>query len=219
MLRETVIVVVTALALSVLVKTFLAQGFYIPSASMEDTLVVGDRIMVSKLTPRFFEVERGDIVVFVDPDGWLDPLPEEDTPAWQRAAQEALTFVGLLPQDAGDHLVKRVIGVAGDRVACCTDDGRLTVNGEPIDEPYLKEGTEPSTVAFDVVVEEDSLWVMGDNRDNSEDSRAHLGEPGGGMVPVDNVAGTVFVVMWPLDRFEWITRPAQVFADVPEPSR
>ncbi|MDD9207317.1 signal peptidase I [Georgenia sp. 10Sc9-8] len=214
--RETALVLVTALVLSVLIKTFLAQAFYIPSGSMEDTLAVGDRIMVSKLTPGPFEVDRGDVVVFVDPDGWLDaPRPDPRT-GWQKGVTDVLTFIGLLPQDAGQHLVKRVIGVGGDRVACCTDEGLLTVNGESIEEPYLKPGTTPSTNEFDVVVPEDHLWLMGDNRTNSEDSRAHLGDPGGGMVPVESVVGRAFVTLWPLDRMTLLPGAEDTFAEVPD---
>jgi signal peptidase I len=216
--RESVTVMVFALVLSILIKTFLAQAFYIPSGSMEDTLLVGDRVMVNKLAPGPFDLDRGDVVVFVDPGDWLGDLPPDTRPQWQQTMTQVLTFVGLLPQDAGHHLIKRLIGLPGDRVVCCTDQGRLTVNGEPIEEPYLKPGTDPSDVPFDVVVAPDSVWVMGDNRSNSEDSRAHLGEPGGGMVPIENVVGRAFVVLWPADRFKLINNPEQTFAKVPEPT-
>ena len=218
LLRETVIVLVTALVLSVLIKTFLVQAFFIPSSSMEDTLAIGDRIMVNKVATATDDIQRGDIVVFVDPGSWL-PEAQADTRApWQRAMGDVLTFVGLLPQDAGHHLVKRVIGVGGDEIECCGDDGRLTVNGEPIDEPYLKPGTQPSATEFHVSVPEGHLWVMGDNRSNSEDSRAHMGEPGGGFVPLDNVEGRVFVVLWPMSSIGLVDSPEQTFADVPEPA-
>ncbi|WP_226909269.1 signal peptidase I [Georgenia ruanii] len=216
--RESVTVMVFALVLSILIKTFLAQAFYIPSGSMENTLLIGDRVMVNKLAPGPFDLHRGDVVVFVDPGDWLGDLPPDTRPQWQQTMTEVLTFVGLLPQDAGHHLIKRLIGLPGDRVACCTDKGQLTVNGEPIKEPYLKPGTDPSDVPFDVVVAPDSVWVMGDNRSNSEDSRAHLGEPGGGMVPMDNIVGRAFVVLWPADRFTLLNNPEQTFAKVPEPT-
>lgn len=215
-LRETAIVMVSALVLSILIKSFLAQAFFIPSGSMEDTLAVGDRVMVNKLVPGPFELERGDIVVFVDPGGWLSPTAEDARPAWQQTLTDVFTWIGLLPQDAGHHLIKRVIGVGGDRVTCCTDDGLLTVNGEPVTEPYLKPGTVPSEVPFDVVVPEGHVWVMGDNRSNSEDSRAHLGDPGGGMVPVDNIVGRAFVLLWPADRIALLDGAEKTFAAVPE---
>jgi signal peptidase I len=214
-LRETVLILGSALILSLLIKTFLAQAFFIPSASMRDTLIEGDRVVVSKLTPGVFELEHGDIVVFRDPGGWLGPVGVPPTGSGRTVLNEVLTFVGLLPPDAGEHLIKRLIGLPGDRVACCDALGRLTVNGVPIVEPYLKPGSVPSESHFDVIVPDDRLWMMGDNRQNSEDSRAHLGEPGGGMVPLDDVVGKAFVVMWPLDRFTLLRDPSATFAAVP----
>jgi signal peptidase I len=216
-LRETAVILVSALVLSLLIKTFLAQAFYIPSASMHDTLIEGDRVLVSKLTPGPFDLERGDIVVFKDPGGWLMVPLRQPQSAFGEAVTRTLTFVGLLPQDAGEHLIKRVIGLPGDRVACCDPAGRLTVNGVAVDEPYLRPGSVPSEVPFDVVVAPDSLWVMGDNRQDSQDSRAHLGDPGGGMVPVEDVVGTAFVVLWPLERITLLRDPEASFAGVPDP--
>ena len=215
-LRETILIVGSALVLSLLIKTFLAQAFFIPSASMQDTLVEGDRVVVSKLSPGMFDLDRGDIVVFRDPDGWLGPagVPETSRPI----LTEVLTFVGLLPPDAGEHLIKRVIGLPGDRVVCCDAGGRIEVNGSPVVEPYLKPGSVPSESSFDVVVPAERLWVMGDNRQNSQDSRAHLGEPGGGMVPIDEVVGRAVVVMWPVDRLAVLRNPSAVFDDVPDPA-
>ncbi|GAA4423378.1 hypothetical protein GCM10023169_18900 [Georgenia halophila] len=215
--REGLTVMVSAIVLSILIKTFLAQAFYIPSGSMENTLELGDRVMVSKLTPGPVDLERGDVVVFVDPGGWLDEVPEDDRAQWQRTAAEVLTWVGLLPQNAGHHLIKRVVGLPGDHVVCCTDDGRITVNGEPIEEEqYLHDGVKPSQVPFDVTVPEDRVWVMGDNRPNSADSRAHMGDPGGGTVPMDNIVGRAFVLLWPADRIRLLNNPQETFADVPE---
>ncbi len=213
-LRETAIIVVSALLLSVLIKTFLVQSFFIPTGSMESTLEVDDRVLVSKLAPGPWDVHRGDIVVFKDPGGWLEP--EEDGPGgWQGAVSDALTFVGLFPQDAGEHLIKRIIGLPGDTVECCDDQGRVIVNGVPIDEPYLNAGSRPSEIDFSVVVPEDSLWVMGDNRQNSRDSRYHQGEPGGGAIPADNVVGVAFLTLWPLDRATVLRNPGNTFAQVP----
>lgn len=216
LLRETVLVLITALVLSVLIKTFLVQAFFIPSSSMEDTLAVGDRIMVNKVATATGDIQRGDIVVFVDPGGWLPAVPEGETSAVRGTITQALTFVGLLPQDAGHHLVKRVIGVGGDEVACCSADGRLEVNGTPITEPYVKDGTQPSATEFRVEVPQDHVWVMGDNRANSEDSRAHMGRPGGGFVPLDNVEGRAFVTLWPFENAGYLARPEATFADVPK---
>lgn len=212
-LREVVIVLVSALAISLVLKTFLIQPFYIPSVSMETTLDVGDRIVVNKLAPGPFDIERGDIVVFLDPGGWLagEPVPTLSP------VEKALTWVGLLPENAGQHLVKRVIGVAGDHVVCCDDAGQITVNGVPIDEPYVIDGAVPSEKPFDVVVPEGHLWVMGDNRPQSADSRYHEDLPGQGFVPISNVVGRVFVILWPFDHLTWIDRPDETFADVPDP--
>jgi signal peptidase I len=199
--KEIVIVVVLALALATIVRVFLFQAFLIPSGSMENTLLVGDRVLVSKLTTRFGEVQRGDVVVFRDPGGWLGP-PAPGPDGVRGVLSDALEFVGVLPSDAEGHLIKRVIGVEGDEVACCDDDGRLTVNGVAVDETaLLKPGVEPSTQEFDVTVPARSLWVMGDNRSNSGDSRVH------GAVPLGDVVGRTFVVVWPPDRWSGVGRP------------
>ncbi|MGN8246731.1 signal peptidase I [Cellulomonas soli] len=216
--RETVIILGSALVLSLLVKTFLVQAFFIPSSSMHDTLVEDDRILVSKLTPGPFDLHRGDVVVFKDPGGWLEPTTPPDRGPVGEAVNDALTWVGLLPQDAGSHLVKRVIGLPGDHVACAGAGSPVTVNGVAIEETYLAEGAIPSEVAFDKVVPEGFLWVMGDNRQHSADSRFNTGNPGGGFVPVDNVVGVAFVTVWPLSRAAVLKNPGEVFADVPAAS-
>ncbi|WP_277050925.1 signal peptidase I [Ruania albidiflava] len=211
-LRESVIVVVCALVLSLVIKTFLAQAFYIPSVSMEPTLMVGDRLVVNKLVPQVMDIDRGDVVVFLDPGGWLDTPPHE-----LNAAEQVLTWIGLLPEHADEHVIKRVIGTGGDHVVCCTAEGLITVNGEPIEEPYLVPGAVPSERPFDVTVPESHLFVLGDNRPRSADSRAHAGAVGGGFVPVRNVVGRAFVITWPLDRITWLSNPTETFADVPDP--
>jgi signal peptidase I len=216
-LTEVVVVVGMALVLALVVKTFLVQAFFIPSESMERTLLVGDRVLVSKLTPGPFELERGDVVVFKDPGGWLTPLPEPQDGAFRAGLRTVLTFVGLLPQDSGEHLIKRVVGLPGDRVQCCDATGRLTVNGVPVDEPYLDDGIAPSTMPFDVTVPADRLWVMGDNRSSSEDSRFHTDLEGGGTVPVSSVVGAAFVVVWPVGRAGTLGTPEGAFASVPAP--
>ncbi|WGW13079.1 signal peptidase I [Saxibacter everestensis] len=210
-LRELAFIVVAALLLSVLFKLFLVRAFYIPSASMESTLDVDDRILVNQLSPGLMPLERGDIVVFNDPGGWLPETEQENS-----VVGGALTFIGLLPQDAGEQVVKRVIGLPGDRIECCSADGNLIVNGQPIREKYVHRGSPPSDIAFDVEVPDDRIWVMGDNRSNSADSRYHMDQQGHGTIPVSSVVGTVFVINWPLERFRWISNPADVFAHVPE---
>ncbi len=216
-LRETAIIVVSALILSLLIKTFLVQAFFIPSGSMEDTLQEGDRVMVSRLVPSPLDLHRGDIVVFKDPGGWLQHGPEKEENTLSAAGRDALTWIGLLPQDSGQHLIKRVIGLPGDRVSCCDPEGRVQVNGVAIDEEkYIKPGSIPSQDPFDKVVPADMLWVMGDNRQDSDDSRYNSSNPGGGFVPMDNVVGTAFVKMWPLSRAGLLRNPGSVFADVPD---
>lgn len=217
--KETVIVLAMALTLSFVVKTFLVQAFYIPSESMEDTLAVGDRVVVSKLTPGPFDLSRGDIVVFGDPGDWLNETPPVNHGAALNAVRDAMTFVGLLPDTGEGHLIKRVVGLPGDRVQCCGDDGRLMINGTTVDEsPYIKPGTSPSSVDFDITVPAGHVWVMGDNRDDSSDSRFH--DPSGtgseGSVPIDLVVGKAQATVWPFDRFSRLSNHAEVFADVPQ---
>nr|WP_234346431.1 signal peptidase I [Cellulomonas timonensis] len=217
-LRETAIILVSAFILSFLVKTFLVQAFFIPSASMEDTLVEGDRVLVSKLTPGPFDLHRGDIVVFKDPGGWLPSSSTADQGAVAEKVSQALTWVGLLPQDSGEHLIKRVIGLPGDRVASEGSGEPVTVNGVAIDEPYVAQGVSPSDISFDITVPEGYVWVMGDNRSDSADSRYHLGDPGGGSIPIDNVVGMTFIKVWPFDRLGLLRNPSETFTEVPDPS-
>lgn len=212
-LTESVVVLVAALVLSLVIKTFFAQAFFIPSISMENTLLVGDRLVVNKLAPGPFDLDRGDVVVFLDPGGWLPPAEHNLSPA-----EQVLTWIGILPEHADEHLIKRIIGLPGDHVVCCDADGLITVNGEPIDEPYLMPGAVPSTRTFDVVVPEGHLWVMGDNRAHSADSRVNTASVGGGFVPIRNVVGTAFVIVWPLSSATWLTNPTETFEDVPDAS-
>ena len=200
------IVIVSALVLSFLIKTFFFQSFWIPSGSMEPTLVYGDRILVSKWRPDPLPLRRGDIVVFKDPGSWLEHSPE-DGGNFRQLGKDLLTFTGLLPEDAGEHLVKRIVGLPGDHVECDDPDGKVKVNGEEITEDYIAPGSRPCGTTFSVDVPEGRLWVMGDNRDNSADSRAHMGTPGGGTVPRDNVVGTAFALIWPFDRFSGLGNP------------
>lgn len=206
--REYVLVVAIAIGLSFAVKTFVIQPFWIPSGSMENTLITGDRIVVNKLPGSTNDLQRGDIVVFEDPDGWLPRAPENEGVGG--AVKTGLQFVGLYP--AGEqHLVKRIIGTGGDHVVCCDDRDRITVNGTPINERYLDAGTKPSETDFDIRVPKGQLWLMGDNRAHSADSRAHDADGGGsvGSVPEVKVTGKVLAVVWPLSRLE---RPADAHA-------
>jgi signal peptidase I len=200
-----------ALVLAVVVKAFFVQAFYIPSASMHDTLVENDRILVQKVSYWGSRgPHRGDVVVFSDPGGWLGAA---ETRPPGNPLTRVLETVGLYP--AGGHLVKRVIGVGGDEVRCCDARGRITVNGVPLDErPYLPPGEKPSLIDFDVKVQKGYVWVQGDNRSDSADSRVHLGDPGGGQVPVDDLVGKVFAVVWPLGHAKTLRTPA-TFRSVP----
>lgn len=205
--QETLVLLVLAVTMSLLVKTFLAQMFFVPSASMRPELIEDDRILVEKASTWDGEVDRGDVVVFEDPGNWLGVAPEPT------GVQAFLSLVGLYPD--GGHLVKRVIGIGGDKVVCCDAQGRITVNGTPLDEDYVRKG-DPGTRPFEVEVPEDRVWVMGDNRANSQDSRYHQGEPGGGTVPLDKVVGRVWAIVWPASRFERLETP-DTFADLEAP--
>ncbi|GAA1354671.1 hypothetical protein GCM10009636_21070 [Arthrobacter koreensis] len=213
-LREVVIIVVIALLLSFLIKTFLFRAFFIPSGSMEETLEIDDRIFVNLLVPEPFDLSRGDVVVFKDTQAWLPAAQEND----RNFIADALTFVGLLPDESEQHLVKRIIGMPGDHVACCDADGKVTVNGEALDEPYIYPGAQPSDTPFDVVVPEGKVWVMGDHRNASADSREHQNGPNGGFINIEDIEGKAAVIAWPLSRAGFIGSYPEVFENVPEPS-
>ncbi|MGF2948149.1 signal peptidase I [Microbacterium alcoholitolerans] len=220
-LRDVLVIILIAALVSFVVKTFVVRSFYIPSGSMERTLLIDDRILVDELTPRWAGYDHGDVVVFKDPGGWLPPAPQTPPrPALIEAVDWVLTFVGISTSDAQDHLVKRVIGLPGDHVVCCNALGQVTVNDTPINElSYLNlpEGdTAASNTDFDVTVPEGSIWVMGDNRDRSQDSRAHQELPSGGFVPLENVVGRAFLTTWPLSRVGLIDTHDEVFRAVPE---
>ncbi len=211
--REIATIVVIALALSFLVKTFVAQPYSIPSQSMENTLLPGDRIIVSKFTPQHSPLHRGDVIVFTRPTSW-GPNPAPEPSPVKRAVKDALVFIGVLP-GGGEHLVKRLIGLPGDHVKCCTAKGLLSVNGTPIHEPYVKPGNVPSATPFDITVPKGRVWVMGDNRGNSADSRVH-GDGRTGSVPMSDISGQVVAIAWPLSRIQSLKSYPQTFAKVPE---
>ncbi|MDR2382150.1 MAG: signal peptidase I [Bifidobacteriaceae bacterium] len=215
---ELAFALLVALVTAFVLKVFVIQSFYIPSVSMENSLLVDDRVTVTKLSPGLFDVHRGDIVVFHDPDGWSSdqlPLPQErGFASWLHGVAQSL---GLAPESADDFIIKRVIGLPGDTVACAGPGEPVTVNGQPLDETYLKPGVDPSAIAFRVTVPEDGLWVMGDNRSSSWDSRYHQDQVLGGAVPLDNVVGVAKWRLWPLDRIGVLKNPSAVFKDVPAP--
>ncbi|MGG5751878.1 signal peptidase I [Zafaria sp. Z1313] len=209
-LREILIVVGIALVLSFVIKTFFFRAFYIPSGSMEPTLEVNDRIFVNLMVPGPFELNRGDVVVFRDDLGWLGEAPQPQA----NPLGEALVFLGLLPDTADQHLVKRIIGLPGDVVECCDADGRITVNGTAVDEPYVWPGAAPSDQPFSVTVPEGRLWLLGDHRNASADSRYHQ-DAEGGFVAVDQVEGKATVIAWPLSRLGTVDDHHEVFGGVP----
>nr|WP_246451509.1 signal peptidase I [Allostreptomyces psammosilenae] len=215
LLRELPILLGVAVLISLVLKTFLVQAFVIPSGSMEQTIGIGDRVLVDKFSPWFgSEPERGEVVVFRDPGGWLEDPPEDTSPVVIRQLRQALTFIGLMPSEHGEDLIKRVIGVGGDTVACCDSEGRVTVNGQALDETYLYPGDEPSNIEFRVTVPQGRIFVMGDHRSDSSDSRFHLQDEGNGTVPVDDVVGRAIVTVWPFDRWQRLSVP-ETFDAVP----
>jgi signal peptidase I len=227
-LVETVVLVLVAVALAVVVKTFFVQAFYIPSGSMEPGLKINDRILVEKPSYWFGKgPSRGDIIVFKDPGGWLN-ANEDSTPSGPVAT--ALAKIGLYP--SGGHLVKRVIGVGGDTVVCCDSSGRISVNGTALDESsYIAaqaadscNGPMGGCTGWSVTVPRGKLFVMGDNRGASADSSYHLRDCkdtsncAEAFVPVSDVVGKVFALVWPAKDAKWIKRPAD-FAAIASPQK
>jgi signal peptidase I len=195
-LREFPILVIVALAVSLVIKSFLVQFFYIPSGSMENTLQINDRVAVNKIPFISKSIDRGDVVVFRDPSNWL-PEPYADNQNKVIAKiKEGLVLVGVLPNPAKQYLVKRVIGVAGDNVV--GKDGIVTINGKETDEPYIFAGNKPSELDFNVTVPEGKIWVMGDHRGASADSRYHQDDVNNGFVPESKVTGRVVGIIWPV---------------------
>ncbi|MEU8198682.1 signal peptidase I [Microbispora amethystogenes] len=176
-LRDTLLYMVGGVVAALLIHTFLLQSFYIPSESMQNTLLINDYVVVNKLAYKLGSVERGDIVVF---KGW-----------------------------DGEDTIKRVIGVGGDHVKCCDDKRRITVNGTPLDEEgkYLYPGVYPSGRDFDVKVPKGRVWLMGDHRNNSADSRFYLDDGHQGTISEDDIIGRAFLRYWPLNRISLLSRP------------
>lgn len=195
-LREFPILVIVALAVSLIIKSFLVQFFYIPSGSMENTLQINDRVAVNKIPFISNSIKRGDVVVFRDPSNWL-PEPYVDNQNKVIAKiKDGLVLVGVLPNPAKQYLVKRVIGVAGDNVV--GKDGIVTINGKKTTEPYIFAGNKASELDFNVTVPEGKIWVMGDHRGASADSRYHQDDVNNGFVPESKVTGRVLGIIWPI---------------------
>jgi signal peptidase I len=215
-LRDILLIFLAALLISFLIKTFLIRSFYIPSGSMEETLHLQDRVIVSLLTPGITPLKHGDVVVFTDPGGWLDD--ESSTPAGGQSGITAfLSFVGLTAPDDDNHLIKRVIGLPGDRVMCCSPLGQVEVNGVPLDEPYINvtKGEKADRYSFNVVVPKGDLWVMGDNRYESADSAYHENQHDAtAFVPLSDVTGRAMVISWPVSRWRYLDDYQIVFQDV-----
>nr|WP_300337836.1 signal peptidase I [Actinomyces sp.] len=209
---STFLVVVLALVVTALFKSLVLQWFEIPSGSMEDTLTAGDRVAVTMYDST--DISRGDVVVFRDPDSWLTVT---DPTGLRGVARDALILMRLLPEDSGHHLIKRVIGMPGDHVVS-DGQGSLSVNGVELDETYVKEGVSASTIAFDVTVPEGYVWVMGDNRSNSADSRYHQDDAHHGFVPLDDVVGVAKAIVWPVGRWGSLGGGEDVFSAVPDAS-
>ena len=206
--RELPILIAVALLLAVVIKTYAIQAFYIPSGSMENTLQINDRVLVNKIVYHIRDIHRGDIVVFNGDGSWDpgQPVPTSGNVLDQFFNGFASMFGFGHP---GDILIKRVIGIPGDRVACCDAQGRVTVNGVPLNEQsYLYPGAAPSLTRFNIVVPTGRLWVMGDNRFLSDDSRDHMGDPGRGTIPESAVIGRAFVIIWPPSRWRILPIPA-----------
>ena len=203
LLRELPLLVILALLVSLLIKSFLVQFFYIPSGSMENTLQIKDRVAVNRVPFIGNDVNRGDVIVFRDPAGWLPDASSLDGNRFTNAIREGLVIVGIIPNPAKQYLVKRVIGVAGDNVVA--KDQVLTINGKPTNEPYIFAGNTPSDTDFNITVPEGKVWVMGDHRGASGDSRVHQDDVNNGMVPVEKITGRVIATIWPIKQIGFIS--------------
>lgn len=213
-LKELPVLIGVALVLALVIKAFVIQAFYIPSGSMENTLQIGDRVLVNKVVYHTRDIARGDVVVFNGLDSW-DPEVQVSRPSnpFSKVVHAVGSAFGVAPNEK--DYIKRVIGVPGDHVKCCDAQGRVTVNGVPLNEqaylftdPSTHEQNKPSIDPFDATVGPGQLWVMGDHREASSDSRWHRGDRGGGTIPIDHVIGRAFVIVWPLNRVDTLPIPS-----------
>jgi signal peptidase I len=205
--RDLVVIIVAALALTVVLKAFVVEVFSIPSGSMENTLMPGDRVLVSKLVYRFRPIARGDVIVFSGQGSWGPDAPPPSHNPFVRLWDDATNLLGVTAP--GTDYIKRVIGLPGDHVVCCDAQGRITVNGVPLNEQsYIHPGDVPSQVPFDITVPAGRLWVLGDNRADSDDSRYRAGDPGDGTIPESAVVGRAFLIIWPPSRIGDLPIPA-----------
>jgi signal peptidase I len=208
---EVVAVVLIAVLAITALRVFIAQPFYIPGAAMEPTLAPGDRVLSASIATQISGVQRGDVIAFTDPGGWLPSAPAST--GFGAALTSGLEFIGLLPDESGNDMILRVIGTGGDRIVCCDAQGRIELNGAALIEPYLAPGVRTDQVLFDVSVPPDSVFVMGDNRAASVDSRNHL-DVNNGAVPVSDVVGRVVFVLWPFSSLGPVSQ-SSAFAQVP----
>jgi len=205
--RELPVLIVIALALALVVKTYVVQAFFIPSGSMQNTLAINDRVLVNKVVYHIRGIDRGDIVVFNGEGSWDFGGPTAPSNPALRFLDAVEGVVGIT--HGSDVYIKRVIGLPGDHVACCNAHGQVTVNGVPLSEAsYLYPGNPPSRQSFSITVPPGRLWVMGDHRDISYDSRGHMGDPGGGTIPESAVLGRAFVIVWPPSQWGFLNIPA-----------
>ncbi|HEX6685875.1 MAG TPA: signal peptidase I [Candidatus Limnocylindrales bacterium] len=208
--QELPLLLVVAFCLAVLIRTFLLQAFYIPSGSMEDTLLVGDRVLVNKVVYEFRDPQRGEVIVFEGPESWtaVENMVDEDAGFFSKLGRTVGDLVGISQPGEKDY-IKRVIGIPGDEVSCCDNAGRVYVNGVPITEPYVTRDSAPGTPAprscatrdfLPVKVEPGMLFVLGDHRRVSQDSRCQ------GPVPISNVIGKAMVIATPFSRWGSLAR-------------
>ena len=209
-LRELPVLITVALVVSILIKSFLVQFFFIPSGSMENTLQVADRVAVNRVPFLSQTIHRGDVIVFRDPAGWLPSAPSAGENVVISKVKELFVAVGVLPNPAKQYLVKRVIGIPGDHVVCCDKNKSLIVNGKSITEPYIYVGNNPSDMKFDITVAPGKYWVMGDHRGASADSRYHQDDINQGQVPRNRITGRVVAIIWPVKHMKVIS-PVNVF--------
>ncbi|MFT4147578.1 MAG: signal peptidase I [Micrococcaceae bacterium] len=214
-IKDFVPTLIVAFAVMSLITHFLVRPFMIPSGSMEQTLNINDRILVDKLHSGQSHLQRGDVVVFKRPDGWVEETQENRNPV-KDSLKTVGSWIGVTTAPGESFLVKRIIGMPGDHVK--TDGTTVTVNGKALSEPYLFPGNDGSDVPFDVTVPQGQIWVMGDHRSNSADSRYHMNDPSKGFVPISDVQGKAFFKMYPFTKMGSVSDQQQTFSGIPAAS-